>query len=77
MQEQTKDTDELNQKATQTRNSGVRTRMVMVVAMLIAATTITVFTDGVFVGSLNRIRPDQSWNKHKLVDGLKKLLGSQ
>ncbi len=48
--------------------------MVMVITILIAVATIVVFVNGIAIGSLNRIRPDQPWNKHNSVDGLMNLI---
>ena len=71
MEEQAEDVGENDQHETQTRNSGVRTRMAMVVTIVITVATIVVFANGVIVGSLNGIRPDRMWIKHNLVDGLR------
>ena len=63
MEEQTEDVGENDQHETQTRNSGARMRMTMVVTMVIAVATIVVFANGVIVGSLNGIRPDVDVNQ--------------
>ncbi len=51
MEDQPKDVGKNYQHKTQTRNKGVRMRMVMVGAMMIAVATIAVFANGVVIGS--------------------------
>ena len=75
VQEQTR--GKVSGNTTQTRNLGVRTWMTVIVAMLIAGTTIAAFANGNIVGPNTRIRPDRVRISHNLVDGLKNLFGNQ
>ena len=59
------------------RNAGMRMRIMVAMVMLVAVTTIVVFSKSVVVRLINRIRSCPTWIKHNLVVGLWNLLGSQ